>query len=216
MAPTTRSKVRQTTPDRVIKQREHETVKKTRFYEASDARHTTESLRSICRSIPLPESSGRFLLRQRELLGSLVHRRTRPQSHNLGRPEKISKDIYQKLVSTENPVRNQPYERQIEYHNLSIGKRTLQRGLKRYTKGAQRFKQAYIKKEISPANRAARVEYGKKYQYETVESLWQYVYFTDEAHCQGSRDSTGIQRMAMGPQAYSLRWTRLSQCSNDN
>ena len=36
------------------------------------------------------------------------------------------------------------------------------------------------------------------------------------AQCQGFRDSTGIQRMAMGPQAYSLRWTRLSQCSNDN
>jgi hypothetical protein len=63
MAPKTRSKARQTTLDRDIKRREHDTVKKTRFYEAYDARHATESLRSIYRSEKLYKIIGRKLLR---------------------------------------------------------------------------------------------------------------------------------------------------------
>jgi hypothetical protein len=97
------------------------------------------------------------------------------------------------LVSIENPVRNQHFERQIEYHELPIKTRALQRGLKRHTKGGRRFKQAYIKKKISPVNLAARVEYGEKYQYKTIESWWQYVYFTDEAYIDPT--SQGIDRV---------------------
>jgi hypothetical protein len=67
------------------------------------------------------------------------------------------------LISIENPVRNQPFERQIEYYKLSIKTRAFQRGLKRYIKGGRRFKQAYIGKKISPVNLAARVKYSEKY-----------------------------------------------------
>jgi hypothetical protein len=95
------------------------------------------------------------------------------------------------LVSTSNPVRTEPYEVQISHHNLPIKKRVLQAGLKRYTKGGQRFKQAYIEKKISPINLAARVEYGEKYQYETIESFWQYIYYTDEAHIDPSSQGVG-------------------------
>jgi predicted AAA+ superfamily ATPase len=191
MAPTTRSKSRQTTPERQPKRREHDTIKKNRFYQAYDDRNATESLRSICRSIPLPESSGRFLLRQRELLGSLAYRKTRPQSENLGPGAKVSHDTFQMLVSTSNPVRTEPYEVQISHHNLPIKKRALQAGLKRHTKGGQRFKQAYIKKKISPTNLAARVKYGERYQHETIESFWQYIYYTDEAHIDPSSQGVG-------------------------
>jgi hypothetical protein len=97
------------------------------------------------------------------------------------------------LVSTSNPVRDQPYEVQIKSHEHPIKKRALQAGLKRHIKGGRRFKQAYIGKEISPTNRAARVKYGEKYQHETIDSFWQYVYFTDEAHIDPS--SQGINHI---------------------
>ena len=190
MAPTTRAIKRDTTPDRHIANCEYDTVKKTRFYDAYDERFPRESLRSISRSENVPESSARKLLQQRKLLGSLVYRKARPQSHNLGRHEIVSEDTYRMLVSTSNPVRDQPYEVQIESHHLPIKKRALQAGLKRNIKGGRRFKQAYIGKEISPTNRAARVKYGEKYQHETIDSFWQYIYFTDEAHIDPS--SQGI------------------------
>lgn len=37
-------------------------------------------------------------------------------------------------------------------------------------------------KKISQKNRRLRVEYGERYQHETVNSFWQFVHFTDEAH----------------------------------
>jgi hypothetical protein len=182
MAPTTRTTNRDITPDRHIANREYDTVQKSRFYRVYDEQFPRKSLRSISRSEHIPESSARKLLHQRKLLGSAVYRRTRPQSHSLGPRERVSHDTYQMLVSTSNPVRDQPYEVQIESHQLPIKKRALQTGLRRHTKGGQRYKQAYIQKTLSARNRATRVDYGQKYQHETVDSFWQYVYFTNEAH----------------------------------
>jgi hypothetical protein len=79
------------------------------------------------------------------------------------------------LVSTLNPVCDQPYEVQIKSHNFPIIKRALQPGLKRHTKGGRRFKQVYIGGKISPSSYAARVKYGEKYPHETIDSFWQYV-----------------------------------------
>jgi hypothetical protein len=140
MPPTTRASKRDITPNRHIANREYDTVKKTRFYDAYDERFPRESLRSISRSENVPKSSARKLLQQRKLLVSLAYRRTRLQSQNLRPHETVSKDTYRMLVSTSNLVRDQPYEVQIESHNLSIKKRALQTGLKRYIKGGRRFK----------------------------------------------------------------------------
>ena len=60
-----------------------------------------------------------------------------------------------------NPVRDQPYEAQIDYYNLPIKPRQLQRKLKEHTKGGQRHKQAYIKKELSAGNLKLRENYGR-------------------------------------------------------
>jgi hypothetical protein len=37
-------------------------------------------------------------------------------------------------------------------------------------------------KEISLKNQKLRVEYGHRHKDETIDSFWQYVHFTDEAH----------------------------------
>ena len=74
------------------------------------------------------------------------------------------------LVSpSRNPVRNQLYDAQIAYYNLPIKTRAFQAGIKRYIIGGQRYKQAFIKKKISKANRQKLIEYGQKWRHAIVE-----------------------------------------------
>jgi hypothetical protein len=87
------------------------------------------------------------------------------------------------LVSpSRNPVRNQHYEAQIEFHKLDVKPRTIQRNLKRYTEQGQRYKQAYVSKTLSKKNRQERIDYGEEHKDKTIEDFWQYIIFTDEAH----------------------------------
>ena len=103
------------------------------------------------------------------------------------------------LVSpSKNPVRDQLYEAQIEYHNLHVSTRTLQRRLKRCTKGGQRYKQAYIQKEISKNNEQLRVGYGLDHLDKTIDSFWQYIFFTDEAHVDPSSMRQGCILCKLG------------------
>jgi hypothetical protein len=57
------------------------------------------------------------------------------------------------ILPSRNPVRDQLYEAQIEYHKLPIKARQLKTRLKQATKGGRRFKMAYVKKEISRPNK---------------------------------------------------------------
>ena len=51
------------TPQRKTERREHDTVRKSRFFEAWDNREELESIRLICRSTNIPEPTGRRWLR---------------------------------------------------------------------------------------------------------------------------------------------------------
>jgi hypothetical protein len=95
------------------------------------------------------------------------------------------------ISASRNPVRNQTYEVQIKHHNIPVKKRQLQTRLKQATKGGQRYKQAYVKKEISKKNRILRANYGRKYEHETIHSFWQFLYFTDESHIDPSSMKQG-------------------------
>ena len=57
MAPTTRSTIRDITPDQPIVACEATTKKRIRFFEAYDSRHATESLRAIAKSKGVAKSS---------------------------------------------------------------------------------------------------------------------------------------------------------------
>ena len=81
-----------------------------------------------------------------------------------------------------NPVRDQLYEAQIDYHKLPVKRRQLVRKLKEHTNDGQRYKQAYIQKEILTKNRKLRTSYGEEHKDKTVHDFWQFVFFTDEAH----------------------------------
>jgi hypothetical protein len=80
---------------------------------------------------------------------------------------------------------------QLAYHQIDAKPRTLQRRLKKCTNGGQRYKQAYVQKEISLKNRGERVHYGAAHQNKTIEDFWQYIFFSDEAHLDPSSQSQG-------------------------
>jgi transposase len=158
MAPTTRSMSRQTPPPAISRPGDYDTVKKLRFFNAYDTRGPTDSLRSIAREYAPSLSTAHRWLKKRNELGSPAYRRTRKLSVRLGRRPAVSKEQCQILVSpSKNPVRDQLYEAQIEYYNLHVHPRTIQRRLRKTTNNAQRYKQAYIQKNISKKNRALRV-----------------------------------------------------------
>lgn len=192
MAPSTRHTNRASTPPSRPRACESDTPKTNRFFQAYDTRDASESITSISKDIGITHPTGLKWLRERELLGSPAYRRTRKMSLKLGRRPKVSKEPCQMLVSpSRNPVRNQLYEAQIQYYNLPVKKRALQRQLLKNTQGARRYKQAYIKKTISAKNQHERTEFRREHQGKGVDNFWQYIVFTDEAHidpssmCQG-------------------------------
>lgn len=103
----------------------------------------------------------------------------------LGQPYNVSDQQIQALLSPSNPVRSLPYDAQIEYHHLPLhgkhAERTLQTNLQKRTNGARRYKKTKVK-AISSTNKEKRIAYGEKRKHDTIQSYWQFVYFTDEAH----------------------------------
>lgn len=183
MAPTTRQNDRSTPPPNETIAREASTIKKTRFFDAFDARFQNESTRSICRDLKVDPKTGRRWLQQRREIGQKAYRRTRNTSLRLGRPFSVTEKELQMLISpSKNPVRNQAYEAQIAYHKIPLRKRALQQNLTHRTSGSRRYKQAYVSKILSQKTREKRVKFGQKHQGISVEDFWQYVFFTDEAH----------------------------------
>jgi hypothetical protein len=183
MAPSTRQTDRATPPNRGSARCEANSAKKRAFFNAYDARNSPENHLTIARRQNITSPTARRWLRQREIFGSPSYHRIRKCSDNIGRPKKITREQCQMLISpSRNPVRDQLYDAQLEYHNIHASTRTLKRKLGLYTKGARRYKQAYIRKQISPANRQKRVEYGLKHLGKSVDDFWQYIFFTDEAH----------------------------------
>jgi len=62
---------------------------------------------------------------------------------------KVSPEIIQSLIDpVKNPVRDQLYDAQIEYHEFLIKKCQLQARFKQDTNGGQRYKQAHIQKVV--------------------------------------------------------------------
>jgi hypothetical protein len=125
-------------------------------------------------------------------MGDLARRSTRKRSSILGHKSKVSKSTVKMLVSpSQNPVRKQTLEAQIEYHNIPVGKRQLQRLLKRHTKGGGRYLCAFIKKVISKKNRVERSIYGETHLYDPLFGFFDHIVYTDEAHVDPTSQSQG-------------------------
>jgi len=198
------------TPPRKIKRVEFDTLRKTRFFTAFDAKKSEDSLAGICRQpdINIPPSTARFWLQQRESIGSPAFRRTRKLSSRLGRNFTLCESVLDELLGENHPLNEKPYATQVEELHLPVAPRTLQWNFSR-RKGARRYKKPYTK-EISEKNKQQRLKYGEEHQKETIRAFWQYILFTDEAHF-SSRDLQNASVYALRQPSANQRLSRLKE-----
>jgi hypothetical protein len=193
------------TPPNEIIHREHSTRKRQRFYNTLDDRKPGESVHSIELRLGIAYSTAQDWVKQREILGRDAYYRTRKASNSLGRHMRHSPETYKRLVHPDfNPVRDQAYNAQIEYYHLQVKPRQLGVNLRRYTKEARRYKQAYIKKQISPPNKKKQVQYGYDHVDNTIEEHWSYILFIDEFHIDPTAQGVGHILREQGTR-YALR-----------
>ena len=183
MAPATRAIYRPRTPPTTTGPGEANTVKKTKFFDAWDARPKGESQRAFCNRTKYLRTTTQRWLDQRDQLGDIAYRHTRQLSNRLGRPSRVQKKHVKKLLDPKiNSVRHEPLEVQIAEFDLRISVRQLRRRFAALTNKAQMYKAAYYKDELAESTERVRVEYGWEHQNHTVSNYWQWVYFTDEFH----------------------------------
>jgi hypothetical protein len=179
----TRSRARRTTPEAAFGRYEADTVKKSRFFNAYDRDVGTKSLTLIAEDAGTTQPTATRWLKEREEHGRDAYRSSRKKSKKLGRKPSLSKQRLRDLCDPEkNPVRKQLYEAQIAFHSLRVHPRTLQRLLKKWTTRGQRYKCAYVKKQISKVNKGKRVKYGEENKDKPIHGFWDKKVFTDEAH----------------------------------
>ena len=183
MPPLTRSKNRARTPDRPTNRPQYDTVKRTTFFRDYDQWCGKKTLPEIAAMNDITDRCARNWLAQRREQGSPAYRIQRQRSDKLGRKSVVSDEQCKMLVSpSRNPVRDQLYEAQTEYHKLKIKPRQLVNRLKQATKGGRRYKMAYVKKEISAKNKRGRVKYGETHKDKTIDDWCSWIIFTDEFH----------------------------------
>lgn len=174
------------TPDRSPARSEFNTIQRTRFYHIYDSKEKDTSLGEVCKQLDfkLLPTTARSWIRKRENLGSLALRRTRKLSARLGRKSKVSASDLQTVTNQQDPIHEEPYERQAQTLKNKPSAYTLQRHANQ--DGARRFKKRYTS-EISKTNKPIRVQYGQKHEKKTLTGFWQYVWFTDEVHFKSAK-----------------------------
>ena len=91
-----------TTPNRALKHREADTVKKTRFFTAYNSQ--TRPFQALARELQITRQTAHNWLKQRRIQGSPAYRRNRKRSTRLGRQPKLENEQIQHLISPSNPV----------------------------------------------------------------------------------------------------------------
>jgi hypothetical protein len=172
MAPSTRRTARPRTPEYKSHSGEYTTIEKTRFFNAYDRDHPAKSIPQLALESGTSEPTAKRWLRDRVKNQDSAYRHTRQRSKVLGKQSRVTKEQCERLVSPSNPVRGQFLEAQIDHFHVEVKPRQLKKMLKVHTKGGRRFKQAYVKKEISPANKAKRVKYGHEHKGKTIDEWW--------------------------------------------
>jgi hypothetical protein len=111
MAPSTRNTIRASTPERPIRSKEFDTIKKTRFFRNYDQEHSSKTLGAISTANGITDRTARRWLAQRRDIGSPAYRHMRKRSTVLRRKSRVLKETCQMLVLLfRNPVRNQLYK----------------------------------------------------------------------------------------------------------
>jgi len=173
------------TPPHIRDIRQASTISKTRFFDAFDLRDPGESIKDVVKVLQFNQPTFTFQprtcerwLRQRRILGytSAAHRQGKIHK----RASKVTDSHLSALLQAPEKIRTQPLEVQIEFHHLPTKKRNLQVQLWKRRR-SRKYKKAFTR-AVSKINQKRRVEWCLKYQGISVNRLWQFVHFTDEAH----------------------------------
>lgn len=191
MAPQTRLQARPRTPEPENTETQYSTPKKSGFFKDYDRDRYIKPFTRICASSQISTRTGYRWLQSRRLYGSSAYRKTRQNSKILGRKSRVTKAKCKFLVSRRNKVRDQLLECQIAEHDIPLKKRALQTQLRKHTNYGMFYKMAYVKKEISPANKKKREDFGDEHKDKTVKDFWHLFFFTDEVHVDPSLMKTG-------------------------
>jgi hypothetical protein len=193
MSISTRANYYPSTPKHSPTRREGSSRTWTRFFDALDRSGCRKSKRQIYKEYAPSRPTGQRWEAERKRLGSPAYHRTRPQSEKpLGKIPTANRDVCEMLVDpTRNLKRTQSLAAQLAFHDIKVKPRALQVALKKYTNGGQKYKQAYIAKELSVVNKTIRVEHGEEHKGQPIIGFWDRVFFTDEAHIDLSALRTG-------------------------
>ena len=192
MAPPTRLNPFRTPSPEPLAGREATTRRKCKFFDTLATYRGSRSLRSISKQCGISSSCGDKWKEQWDSMGSEAKRKTRTKSQALRAKSKVTKSMCKMLCSpSRNPVRKQPLDTQIAYHNLPVQKRQLQRKLKEHTKGGGRYLCAFVKKVISSKNKEQREEYGKDHKWAPLFGFFDHIVYTDEAHVDTTSQAQG-------------------------
>jgi hypothetical protein len=192
MATTTPPNSPPITPRKTPKRTEADTEKRQRFFTIFDENQGQEEWESICLRSKVTRQTGGRWLKERALGKLNGARRTRKESVRLGRKSKVTKEMCKTLVDpAQNHIRDQHLEAQIKEFKIPVKVRQLQRKLKEHTNGAQKYKQAYTQKKISPKNYDTRYNYGAAHKNKDFVSHWTHIVYTDECHIDPSALAQG-------------------------
>lgn len=156
------------TPTKVRKRTEYDTVKRMRFFDAWSRKRPGTGVASVAHrpEINIPTSTARYWLKHRDILGIAALRSTIRRGSTYGPKPTVSADVLTTITDQENPLHEKGYADQVAELNLKCAPRTLQRY--RTRAGAQRFRKL-VTTEISEKNKGLRVNYGL----EQRTRLWQ-------------------------------------------
>jgi hypothetical protein len=94
------------TPSKGSKRKEHDTIKRMRFFDAYDRKRPSTGLNSIAKrpNINIPSSTARRWLKQRDQDGNKALRKTRRSSSSLGRKSTASAHDLNRITDQDNPL----------------------------------------------------------------------------------------------------------------
>ena len=162
----------------------YRTPQKTRFFDAFDARPPGQPIITFCKEnkdnswCPSQPTASRWLKERLRTSPSQSPERRRRSARPGPKRKEISHYI-ELMASGPKPLRKNGYKHFQERAGVSYD--TLRRRMKERNPPIIRSR-CRRTEAISPANKQRRVDYGHEHKHETVESLWQYIHWTDEAH----------------------------------
>lgn len=164
----------------------YHTPSRTRFFDAYDSRPSQQPLVHFCKQhkteqwCPSQPTASRWLQQRKEQVEAQEQsptrrRRTQPR----GRKRLDVSSQIETMATGPASLRQKDYQFHAERAGCSW--RTLQRRMSEREPRVIRSKRPRTE-QISEVNKAKRKDYGHTYKDETVESLWQWIHWTDEAH----------------------------------